>query len=79
MYPRFVIKDFGSGPKAVDRLLKHLLPAAKVVFERQESDKERARVASELRDKRQALQKRKKVNEANESKKYLMKGVEVEY
>ena len=51
MYPRFVIKDFGTGPKAVDRLLKVLLPAAQAVFQKQEEEKDNARAAANLRKK----------------------------
>jgi transcription-repair coupling factor len=72
-YPRFVVKDFGDGPKAVDKLLKVLLPAAKVVYDKQEADKESAKIAAELRDKRESLQKRKKANEATDQHRYLMK------
>jgi hypothetical protein len=73
-YPRFVVKDFGDGPKAVDRLLKVLLPTAKVVYDKQEADKESAKIAAELRDKREHLQKRKKANEAADQQRYFMKG-----
>eukprot|EP00980_Cylindrotheca_fusiformis_P013544 scaffold3450_cov114-Cylindrotheca_fusiformis.AAC.49 len=59
-YPRFVIKDFGSGPKAVDRILKVLLPYAKIVHEKQEGEKEVAKAAAALREKRELMQERKK-------------------
>lgn len=72
-YPRFVIKDFGTGPKAVDRLLKVLLPYAKVVHEKQEGDKDSARVAAELRDKQELLRQRKKKNDSFDAQKsYLI-------
>jgi transcription-repair coupling factor (superfamily II helicase) len=72
-YPRFVVKDFGDGPKAVDKLLQVLLPSAKVVYDKQAADKESAKIAAELRDKRESLQKRKKANEAADQQRYFMK------
>jgi transcription-repair coupling factor (superfamily II helicase) len=71
-HPRFVMKDFGTGPKAVDRLLKVLLPVAKVVFDRQKEEKDQARIAADLRDKRLLLAQRKKENEAKEKQRYLL-------
>ena len=71
-YPRFVVKDFGDGPKAVDKLLKVLLPSAKVVYDKQASDKESAKIAAELRDKRETLQKRKKANDVSDQQRYMM-------
>jgi hypothetical protein len=60
-YPRLVIREVGEIPEGqrVDSLLKHLLPAAKIVYETQERDKNKARVAAELRDKRENLKKSK--------------------
>lgn len=72
-YPRFVIKDFGTGPKAVDRLLKVLLPAAKVVYEQQEEEKNAAKQSAELRERRDLLQQRKKMNDTHEKQRYQMK------
>jgi transcription-repair coupling factor (superfamily II helicase) len=57
-YPRFVLKDFGRKTNAVDRILKAILPAAKVVYEKQESDKENAKAAAEIREKRLLVQNR---------------------
>lgn len=74
-YPRFVIKDFGTEPKAVDRLLKVLLPIAKVVFEKQEVEKDHAKVAAELRGRTELLQRRKKENEQKEMQKSFLPGV----
>jgi hypothetical protein len=68
-YPRFVIPNFSEGSvagKAVDRLLKLLLPIAKIVYEKQEEDKDNAKVAANLRAKRELLQTRKKVTEENQ-------------
>jgi hypothetical protein len=67
-YPRFIIKDLGSVKEGarVGALLKVLLPATKVVFEKQESDKEKAKVAHELREKREAMKKQKKENDSLE-------------
>jgi len=61
-YPRFVVKNLSaveSGSR-VDVLLKVLLPASKVVYDRQQEDKDKAKVAAELREKRQAMKKQKK-------------------
>ena len=62
-YPRFVIKDFAQN-KSVDQLLQLLLPVAKVVTEKQEAEKEAAKVASELREKRELLQNKKALNDS---------------
>ena len=61
-YPRFIVQDLKNVPRGqkVDVLLKALLPLAKVVQANQEADKERARVAVEVRDKREAMKKAKK-------------------
>jgi transcription-repair coupling factor (superfamily II helicase) len=72
-YPRFVIKNFGKEPKAVDRLLKVLLLSAKVVYEKQEADKEEAKMAAGLREKRELLLQRKKTNDAAEEQRSWMK------
>ena len=68
-YPRFIIRDFGSIPegKRVDALLKILLPSAKVVYEKQEKDKENAKVAAELREKRALLKSSQKQLQATEN------------
>jgi hypothetical protein len=61
--PRLIIQHFAvtfPEGKRVDALLKILLPAVRVVAEKQREDKERARVAMELRDRREALKKAKK-------------------
>jgi transcription-repair coupling factor (superfamily II helicase) len=71
-HPRLVIKDFGTEPKAVDRLLKVLLPVAKVVFSKQEQEKENAKVAAELREKRGLLHQRKKESDQVEKEKLFM-------
>lgn len=62
-YPRFVVKKLAKSVEEgsrVDVLLKVLLPPSKVVFEKQERDKEKAKVAAELREKRELIQKQKK-------------------
>jgi hypothetical protein len=74
-YPRIVIRDFAeaspSSPpasaKAVDRLLKVLLPVAKVVADVQARQADEARVAADLRQKQELLRARKRQNEAMES------------
>ena len=62
-YPRFVIKKLGETVEEgsrVDALLKVLLPPSKIVYEKQQRDKEKAKVAAELREKRELIQKQKK-------------------
>mmetsp|Transcript_5924 Transcript_5924/g.8618 ORF Transcript_5924/g.8618 Transcript_5924/m.8618 type:complete len:1175 (+) Transcript_5924:291-3815(+) len=61
-YPRFVIREFGNVGEGVrvDVLLKVLLPASKVVFTKQQGDKEKAKVAAELREKKEMIKKQKK-------------------
>jgi len=68
-YPRFVLKNFGKAdsPKAVDRLLKVLLPIAKVVYETQQSQADAAKEAADLRQRQELLRTRKRQNEALES------------
>jgi len=65
-YPRFVIKNFHLVQQGarVEHLLKILLPLSKVVFKKQQSDKERAKIASELREKEEFM--KKKQTEMNE-------------
>lgn len=71
-YPRFIVKNFDDGPKAVDKLLKVLLPSAKIVFERQEKDKETAKQAAQIRDKREEMkQKRKKLDKIEVQRTFL--------
>lgn len=65
-YPRFVVKGLGKTAKKgirVDALLKVLLPPSKVVFQKQQRDKEKAKVATELREKRELIAKQKKEQE----------------
>mmetsp|Transcript_11298 Transcript_11298/g.27194 ORF Transcript_11298/g.27194 Transcript_11298/m.27194 type:complete len:1078 (-) Transcript_11298:36-3269(-) len=72
-YPRFVMKDFGTGGKAVDRILQVLLPYAKVVLEKQESDKDSAKAAAELRERRELVRLKKKVaDKKNENSPFMM-------
>jgi superfamily II DNA or RNA helicase len=68
-YPRLVIRNFGEIPEGqrVDALLRLLLPSAKIVYQTQEKDKNKARVAAELRDKRENLKKSKKQLDKEES------------
>jgi hypothetical protein len=69
LYPRIVVRDFGSasGTKSVDKLLKVLLPVAKVVAEIQQKQADEAKVAADLRQRQELLRVRKKQNEALES------------
>jgi len=65
-YPRFIVKGLGKSVKKgsrVDALLKVLLPPSKVVFKKQQKDKEKAKVAAELREKRELIAKQKKEQE----------------
>ncbi|KAL7541115.1 hypothetical protein ACHAXR_011451 [Thalassiosira sp. AJA248-18] len=65
-YPRLVVKKLGKTVKKgarVDSLLKVLLPPSKVVFHKQQKDKEKAKVAAELREKRELIAKQKKEQE----------------
>lgn len=61
-YPRFVIPDFGSVKKGarVGAILKLLLPVVKVVAKNQDEDKEKAKMAVDLRDKREQMKKKRK-------------------
>ena len=64
--------NFGSGQKAVDRLLKALLPVAKAVYQQQEREKATAKSAVELRKKRELMQQRNKEAEEIENQKYSL-------
>jgi hypothetical protein len=72
VHPRLVMKDFGTSPKAVDRLLKVLLPVARVVLERQTEEKERAKIAADIREKRQLMSQRKIENEQREKERFMI-------
>jgi hypothetical protein len=65
-YPRFVVKNFHkiNVGSRVDVLLKVLLPASKVVYEKQQADKEKAKVAAELREKRELMKQQLKEQDA---------------
>ena len=52
--------------------MKLLLPAAKAVYEQQEAEKEDAKVAAALREKRALLQQRKKLSETEDAQKILL-------
>jgi transcription-repair coupling factor (superfamily II helicase) len=74
IHPRFVMKNFGTGKQAVDRLLKVMLPVARTVYQQQEKEKENAKNAVELRNKRMLLEQRKKVSSEAENRKLSMYG-----
>lgn len=74
VHPRFVMKNFGQGKQAVDRLLKVLLPVARTVYQQQEKEKENAKNAVELRNKRLLMEQHKKDNEEVENNKFAMHG-----
>ena len=68
-YPRLVVKNFGEvDAKTIDKLLKVLLPIAKVVYEQQEIDKDSAKVAADLREKQSLLKTQSKKNESLEAR-----------
>jgi transcription-repair coupling factor (superfamily II helicase) len=71
-HPRLVMKNFGTGPKAVDRLVKVLLPVAKVVLDQQNAEKEQAKIAAELREKRELLAHRERESDSKEKQAYLL-------
>lgn len=73
-HPRFVMKNFGE-KQAVDKLLKVLLPIARTVYQQQEMEKDNAKKAVELRDKRLLLEERQKESEERESQKFAMDGM----
>ena len=59
-YPRFVVRNLHQVLKGarVDYLLKILLPLSKVVYKKQQSDKESAKLASELRERDETMKKK---------------------
>eukprot|EP00979_Chaetoceros_neogracilis_P002974 scaffold500_cov210-Chaetoceros_neogracile.AAC.2 len=65
-YPRFVIRGMSNIKKGsrVDALLKVLLPSSRIVNAKQSADKEKAKLAAEIREKREAMKKQKKEQEA---------------
>jgi transcription-repair coupling factor (superfamily II helicase) len=74
-YPRFVIKNVASSSKKqtaqqkralVDRILKSLLPVAKVVYEKQQEQAEQANGAAQLRERQELLKSRKKASKVRE-------------
>ena len=71
-YPRLVMKNFENDDKVVDRLLKVLLPVSKVVYEKQEAQAEEAKVAADLREKKELLKQRRKENDARETQRYSL-------
>ncbi len=66
-YPRFVVKNLNKVKRGsrVDALLKALLPASRVVYVKEQSDKEKAKVAADLREKRELMKQQKKEQEKN--------------
>ena len=66
-YPRLVVKQLETVKTGarVDALLKVLLPPSKIVYHKQQRDKEKAKVAAELREKRDLMTKQRKENEKN--------------
>jgi hypothetical protein len=66
-YPRFVVKNLNKVKKGarVDTLLKVLLPASRVVHMKEKSDKDKAKIAADLRGKREMMRQQKKEQEKN--------------
>lgn len=66
-YPRFIVKDLNKVKRGarVDALLKVLLPASRVVHMKEKSDKENAKIAADLREKRETMRQQKKEQEKN--------------
>ena len=64
-YPRFVVKDLNKIKRGsrVDALLKVLLPASRVVHVKEQSDKDKAKVAADLREKRELMKQQRKEQE----------------
>jgi hypothetical protein len=67
-YPRLVVKQLETVKTGarVDALLKVLLPPSKIVYHKQQKDKEKAKYSAELREKRDFITKQKKENEKND-------------
>ena len=74
LHPRLVMKDFGEGKQAVDRLLKVLLPIARTVYEQQEKEKDNAKNAVELRNKRLLMENKRKESREAEKRNFSMEG-----
>jgi hypothetical protein len=76
-YPRFVVKDFGTGDKnnnkAADRLLKLLLPVAKIVYQKQQEQAANAKAAAALRERREQMRERKRINDLADARSLELK------
>ena len=72
VHPRLIMKNFGTGKQAVDRLLKVLLPIARTVYQQQEIEKENAKSAVDLRNKRLLMEKSKNDGIEAERRKFTM-------
>jgi len=64
-YPRFVVRNIHEVKRGarIDILLRVLLPASKIVHEKEKSDKEKAKIATGLREKREIMKQQKKEQE----------------
>lgn len=71
-YPRLLLRNFGTGPKNVDRILQGLLPLAKAVYEIQEKEKENAKIAARLREKQETLKDHQNDRETYEKQRLFM-------
>jgi len=60
-HPRYVVKNFGDRKDKVHALLQLLLPLSKVIYEQQEGNKQEARIANQLRTKRESIANQRKI------------------
>jgi len=69
-YPRLVIPALSQHPQnsRVDVILKTLLPIVRVIAQIQENNKDKAKVAAELREKREIIKLKRKEEEAQEKR-----------
>lgn len=67
-FPRIVLPDLGARPEGTRAalVLKLLLPAVKVVAKKQKQDKEKAKLAAEIRDKRENMKRKSKAESIRE-------------
>jgi len=65
-HPRYIVPDFASQPDKIHTLLQCLLPLSKAIYTQQEYDKTAAKIATELREKRELITKQRKKQKKNE-------------
>jgi transcription-repair coupling factor (superfamily II helicase) len=74
-YPRFVVRNFEADVNskkgsAVDRLLKVLLPIAKIVHEKQIQQAEDAKAAVAIRERQETMKRSKEIQDAAEARRF---------